>query len=192
MKLPEGLPTVGGSTESFWLTDLHELDDFRSTEQVPEKSDIVVIGAGYAGVATAYHLLESGSKASITLVEARGACSGATGRNGGHLRPDLYGHIPTYIDRFGVKDGAAIAEFEAAHITAFKNVIAKEGIDCDFTITRTTDVWCNQDAADRAKAVYDRMTAYGLKHMDDVHFTMGRDAEGVSVQNRSCARVACS
>ena len=181
MQLPQGLPTVGGGTESFWHTNLHELDDYRSTEQVPEQSDIVIIGAGYAGVATAYHFLEAGSKASITLLEARGACSGATGRNGGHLRPDLYGHIPTHIDRHGLQKGAEIAEFEAAHITAIKNVVAKEKIDCDFVITRTTDVWCNEDAATKAKANYDKMVAYGLKYMDDVDFYIGKDAEGVSI-----------
>ncbi|KAI4764409.1 FAD dependent oxidoreductase superfamily [Aureobasidium sp. EXF-3400] len=180
MQLPQGLPTVGGGTESFWRTNLHELDDYRSTVSVPEQSDIVIIGAGYAGVATAYHLLEAGSKASITLLEARGACSGATGRNGGHLRPDLYGHIPTHIDRQGLEAGAEIAEFEASHITAIKKVVVKEKIDCDFVVTRTTDVWCNQDAAERAKASYDKMVAYGLKHMDDVDFYIGKDAEGIS------------
>lgn len=181
MHQAQGLPTVGGGTESFWRADLHELDGHRSTEQLPDQSDIVIIGAGYAGVATAYHLLEAGSKASITLVEARGGCSGATGRNGGHLRPDLYGHIPTHIDRHGLKAGVEIAEFEAAHVTAIKNVVAKENIDCDLVITRSTDVWCNQDAAEKAKATYDKMVAYGLKHMDDVHFVMGKDAEGVSI-----------
>jgi glycine/D-amino acid oxidase-like deaminating enzyme len=181
MQLPPGLPTVGGGTESFWRTNLHELDGYRSTEALPEQSDIVIIGAGYAGVATAYHLLEAGSKASITLLEARGACSGATGRNGGHLRPDLYGHIPTHIDRQGLEAGAEIAEFEASHVTAIKKVVVKEKIDCDFVVTRTTDVWCNQGAAERAKASYDKMVAYGLKHMDDVDFYIGKDAEGVSI-----------
>lgn len=79
--MPAGMP-VPNSTDPFWRSELHELDDLRSTEELPKTSDIVIIGAGYAGVATAYHLLEAGSKASITLLEARGACSGATGRNG--------------------------------------------------------------------------------------------------------------
>lgn len=179
MKLPEGLPVPVMAEGSFWRIELHELDNIRTTEFLPEQSDIVIIGAGYSGVATAYHLLEAGCKASITLLEARGACSGATGRNGGHLRPDLYGHIPTYIDRFGVEVGAEIAEFEVAHMKAIKDLIAREKIDCEFTLTRTTDVWCNQDAADKAKAVYDKMVAFGLKHMDDVHFVTGPQAEGV-------------
>jgi len=82
--LPEGLPRpdLPSKTDSFWHSQLHDLDGFRSTADLPTVSDIVIIGSGYAGVATAYHLLEAGSTASITLLEARGVCSGATGRNG--------------------------------------------------------------------------------------------------------------
>lgn len=70
-------------TKSFWRTDLHELDDYRSTEHLPEECDIIIIGAGYAGVTTAYHLLKDNPHPpSIVLLEARQACSGATGRNG--------------------------------------------------------------------------------------------------------------
>ncbi|GAB7348190.1 hypothetical protein MBLNU459_g6194t1 [Dothideomycetes sp. NU459] len=180
---------VPNSLDAFWRSNLDALDDLKSTPQLPESSDIVIIGAGYAGVATAYHLLEAGSTASITILEARGACSGATGRNGGHLRPDLYGHIPTYIKRFGVETAAELAEFEIAHVQAIKAVVAKEKIDCDFTLTRSTDVWANQDAADKAHAVYEQMVAHGLKYMEDVDFTMGPAAEGVSgVKNaKACA-----
>lgn len=95
------------------------------------------------------------------------------------MRPDLYGHIPTYIERHGVEAAAELAEFEIAHVSAVKKIVEKENIDCDFTVTRTTDVWCNQDAAEKAKAMYDKMVAHGLKYMDDVDFTMGKDAPGV-------------
>lgn len=141
--------------ECFWQNNVHELSDHRSTEHLPEHSDIVIIGAGYAGVSTAYHLVKNESNAdkSITILEARGACSGATGRNGGHLRPDLYGHIPTYMDRAGAQAGAEIAEFEIAHLQALKKLIEEENIDCDFTMARTIDVWCNEEAAKNAKAV---------------------------------------
>ncbi|KAH9908950.1 FAD dependent oxidoreductase superfamily [Xylariomycetidae sp. FL2044] len=188
MATPEGLP-VPGATPSFWRNTIHELDDLRSTDSLPESSDVVIIGAGYAGVATAYHLLEAGFTSSITILEARGACSGATGRNGGHLRPDLYGHIPTFIDRAGVEAAAEIAEFEIKHLQAIKDVVKKEGLDCDFTLTRTTDVWCNNDAGRQVKAIYDDLVSRGLKYMEDVHFVEGSRAEGVSgVTNaKACA-----
>jgi hypothetical protein len=111
-------------------------------------------------------------------------------RVGGHLRPDLYGHIPTYIDRHGLEAGADLARFEIAHVQAIKELIAKENIDCDFTLTRTVDVWTNQAAADKAKAVYDMMVAHGLDYMKDVQFTLGKNAEGVrNLDNRVYLRL---
>jgi len=71
------------STLPFWRTELHELDSHRSTQELPTACDILIIGGGYAGIATAYHLLDGeGTNKSIALLEAREACSGATARNG--------------------------------------------------------------------------------------------------------------
>lgn len=83
------------STLPFWRTELHELDDHRSTEELPTSCDILIIGGGYAGIAAAYHLLcgdeaNSGSpRPSIVLAEARQSCSGATARNGNYKSPLL-------------------------------------------------------------------------------------------------------
>lgn len=172
---------VPNPTLPFWQKDVHKLDDHRSTEQLPDHSDIVIIGAGYAGVSVAYHIIsqEGCVDHSITILEARGACSGATGRNGGHLRPDLYGHIPTFVDRAGAEAGLEIAEFEIAHVNAIKKVIEKEKIDCDFTLTRTIDVWCNEESATQANQIYNQMVARNFEYMDDVIFYTGKAAEGV-------------
>lgn len=166
-------PVQNGLT-SFWLTQPHELNDHRTTPSIPEQSDILIIGAGYAGAATAYHLLKGGIGAgnlNVTILEARGACSGATGRNGGHLRPDLYGHIPKYIARAGVRAGAEVAEFEIQNMWAIKKAIEDEKIDCEFTMARSVDVWCQEKAAKEAKAAYDMLVALGLDYMKDVFFT---------------------
>lgn len=79
-------PVDGGMT-SYWRSQPDVLDNHRSTETLPETSDIVIIGAGYTGAATAYHCLDQSQsigkeKPSIVILEARQACSGATGRNG--------------------------------------------------------------------------------------------------------------
>ncbi|GAQ45778.1 hypothetical protein AtubIFM56815_005932 [Aspergillus tubingensis] len=167
--------------ECFWQNEPHQLHDHRSTEQLPDHADIVIIGAGYAGASTAYHLLrDHGEKVkSITILEARGACSGATGRNGGHLRPDFYGHIPTYVDRAGVRAGAEIAEFEIANLHALKKVVEDEKIDCDFTLARSIDVWCNEEAAQKAKGTYELMKSLDLEYMNDVVFYTGKNVEGI-------------
>lgn len=69
---------------SFWRTQPHILDDHRSTPDLPCDTDIVVIGSGYAGVSTVHHILKEtkGQTPRIVILEARQACSGATGRNG--------------------------------------------------------------------------------------------------------------
>lgn len=186
---PSCLPTVTPG-ECFWQTHRDELIDHRSTEDLPTHSDIVIIGAGYAGVSAAYHLTKDGDQSkSITILEARGACSGATGRNGGHCRPDFYGHIPKYMDRAGDHAGAEIAEFEIANLRALKRVIEQENIDCDFALARSVDVWCNEESAKSAKAVYDRVVAAGFEYMDDAVFYTGEQVEGVSYPATVSARL---
>jgi len=175
------LPT--NPTTPFWQTELHELHDHRSTEHLPEHSDIVIIGAGYAGVSVAYHLAQDPAAAdkSITILEARGACSGATGRNGGHLRPDLYSFTGKYCDEAGTEAGVEVGEFEISHIRTIKQLVEREKIDCDFTLTRSYDVWCNAAAAKTAQANYEKMKARQVEYMDDVAFYTGKTAEGVRV-----------
>lgn len=82
---PPGFP-VDNPITSYWLKDSHPLASYRSSDTVPEQCDIAIIGTGMAGVATAYHILSDPNlgekKPTVVLLEARQACSGATGRNG--------------------------------------------------------------------------------------------------------------
>lgn len=74
---------VANGTLSFWQTDPDRLANYRSTELLPEESDVLIIGSGISGTSVAYHLLKDNpNPPSITILEARQACSGATGRNG--------------------------------------------------------------------------------------------------------------
>jgi lysine/ornithine N-monooxygenase len=92
LQMGSGEPTIERvfpskeSTLPFWRTELHELDTYRSTPDLPHSCDILIIGGGYAGITSAYHLLNGlegkDRKLNIVLVEARQACSGATARNG--------------------------------------------------------------------------------------------------------------
>jgi NADH dehydrogenase FAD-containing subunit len=77
---------VKNATTPYWRSQLHTIDQHRSTEELPTECDVAIIGSGMAGVSIAHHVtkhLKEGEAApSIVLLEARQVCSGATGRNG--------------------------------------------------------------------------------------------------------------
>ncbi|OJI99056.1 hypothetical protein ASPVEDRAFT_25895 [Aspergillus versicolor CBS 583.65] len=182
--LPPFLP-VENPTVPFWRTELHHLDQLRTTSELSNKSDIVIIGAGYTGISLAYHLYKQLSHSdqphpAITVLEARQICSGATGRNGGHLRPDLYWNIPKYIERYGIEAGAEVANFEIAHIRAIKDLIAEENIDCELNLTRCLNVYLNEADGEKARQTYEALVAQGLEYTSDIHYTSQKFAETIS------------
>jgi sarcosine oxidase subunit beta len=63
--------------ESAWAHD----DVYDALGPLPGSSEVVVIGGGVAGTSAAYQLARRGKQ--VTLVEMRGICSGASGRNAG-------------------------------------------------------------------------------------------------------------
>jgi hypothetical protein len=83
------LPTPT-STSSFWHTEPSKiLLGHRSTDHLPTKADVVVIGSGIAGAFAAHYLAnaEHGKDVDVVMLEAREACWGATGR---------VSHLPSY------------------------------------------------------------------------------------------------
>ncbi|KAH7159430.1 hypothetical protein B0J13DRAFT_592120 [Dactylonectria estremocensis] len=131
---------------SFWRSQTGELDEHRSTPELPNRSDVVIVGAGYSGAALATHLLaKRGDRIpSILVLEARQLCSGATGRNDGHLKPDSYYSIARLAKEYGLEAAAEVANFEAANfeaanVDAVADFIRDQDIDCDFVLTRAID-----------------------------------------------------
>lgn len=87
-----GLP-VEDPCLSFWLqgTRSSPLLGHRTTDSLPDTAEVAIIGSGLSGTATAYYLFDGPNPPkSVVMLEAREACDGATGRNGGHCRPDVF------------------------------------------------------------------------------------------------------
>ncbi|KAK8258251.1 FAD dependent oxidoreductase-domain-containing protein [Phyllosticta capitalensis] len=172
---------VPNPTTPFWRTELHELDSHRSTAEIPAETDVLIIGAGFSGAAMAYHLLdENPSPPSICILEAREACSGATGRNGGHLKPDVYFQVPKYTALFGAEAANEVAAFESSQVYAVKELVEKEKIDCDFTLTRAVDVCLDAEHAAKCKAEFEQLVAAKRPSVRDVFFAEGAKAEAIS------------
>jgi len=75
------------STKSYWHRDpCAELLGHRTTEALPTRADVVVVGSGITGAFAARFLKENLAKDGLVLMlEAREACWGATGRVSGFL-----------------------------------------------------------------------------------------------------------
>lgn len=175
---------VANATKSFWRSDPQALDNHRTTEQLPAKADIVIIGAGYAGASITHHLLEKskalGQSVSIVILEAREACSGATGRNGGHLKPDPYNRAAGALKTHGKEAAEEVASFEARQVKEVQKLVERENIDCDFVVTRATDVCMYEGARKDLKQGLDALTEANVSTASEVHYSDARTAQGVS------------
>ena len=98
---------------------------------------------------------------------------------GGHLRPEVYFNMPTYIEKYGYEAAAEISKFEVTHLQVIRDLVNSDQIDCDLTLTRTFDVFLDDHYAKKSKEAYDRMLRSGITSIKDAHYTPEKQAEQV-------------
>ncbi|CAM6114781.1 unnamed protein product [Calypogeia fissa] len=111
------------STASFWHSQPSVgLIGHRTTEHLPQTADVVIIGSGITGAFAAHYLAdeEGGKGLNVVMLEAREACWGATGRNGGHCQPKLSSNPPR------------IGRFELDNFHSIRALITEHHIDCEW------------------------------------------------------------
>jgi glycine/D-amino acid oxidase-like deaminating enzyme len=139
-KLPVGLPSPN-PTKSYWQTPTLPIANHRSTVNLPSSSRYVIVGSGITGASIAHKLLLEEPAASITLLEARQASSGATGRNGGHCRAGRYLSFKNYLEQFGEEDALRMEKLEEDNVKNLGEFIKKHRIECDLRDVETLDVF---------------------------------------------------
>lgn len=140
-----GLP-VPNSTHSYWHKEpSQKLFGYRSTDELPASADTIIIGTGMTGSFAARFLKESAPSSSLVMLEAREACWGATGRNGGHCQPFLYG---TSVE---------VAKFELETYFFLRDLVAAEGIDCGWRGVNGVHAVLTQELFDAAAAAVPRL-----------------------------------
>ncbi len=141
-------------------------------------ADIVIIGAGYAGLSTALHLAELGYKPLV--LEARNIGFGGSGRNGGQLVPGLKHDPDDILQKFGEESGQKLIDFAAHTVSTVFDLIDRYKM----TVPTARHGWIqpahNQSGAQLAEKRAQQWQKQGadvdvLSH-SELHALLGTDA----------------
>src|SRR5688572_1476499 len=122
------MPDHSGQTTSIWMAT-QRLPDFAPLSQHLH-ADVCIVGAGMAGLTTAYLLTREGKR--VIVLDDGPIVSGETERTTAHLVTAL--DDPFFeLERLHGEQGARLAaESHAAAIDKIENLVATEKIDCHF------------------------------------------------------------
>ncbi len=119
-------PPVGSTTVWEGNGDVAAYPQLKSDVQ----ADVCVVGAGIAGLSTAYLLTQSGK--TVVVIEDGAIASGETGRTTAHLSNalgDRYFDLERLHGEEGIRSAAAS---HSAAIDQIESIVAQEQIDCEF------------------------------------------------------------
>lgn len=116
-----------GKSQSLWMETL--LPSFPSIEK-DLKADVCIVGAGIAGLSSAYTLAKQGK--SVVVVDMGPVSGGQTARTTAHLTWALDERYYKLITLFGEENAKIAAMSHSAAIDTIEKIIQEENILCDF------------------------------------------------------------
>ncbi|KAL6812591.1 FAD dependent oxidoreductase [Trichoderma sp. SZMC 28015] len=142
---PSGLP-VDNPNKSYWLSEPSEvLLGHHTTNDLPQTTDVLIVGSGITGAFAAHFLKEKAPNLNVVMLEAREACWGATGRNGGHCQPGYYVSPPH------------IAAFEHRTYCYLKEFVESHSIPCDWRTTTGVHGFYSPELFTSAKKIIEKI-----------------------------------
>ena len=118
----------GGETVSIWQGTF-KVPDFEPLKS-SETADCCIVGAGIAGLSTAYLLTKAGKR--VIVVDDGPIGGGETGRTTAHLTAAMDDRIYVLEKLYGVEKTRQIVESHTAAIHRIELIVKQEEIDCDF------------------------------------------------------------
>ncbi|RPB03410.1 nucleotide-binding domain-containing protein [Choiromyces venosus 120613-1] len=147
---------VSNPTSSFWLSDPPPVFTHQSPT-LPPSADVVIIGSGITGTAAARTLLSNSPDLRVAMLDARETCSGATGRNGGHIKPNPWELFPGLTKTLGRDKARKVTEFRMGILDKMIGIAEAEGVaeDCQIRRVEAVDVHLDAESWVAAKACLD-------------------------------------
>jgi len=145
------------------------------------QADVVVVGAGYAGLSAAIELALRGQR--VVVLEADRVCAGASGRNGGQAIVGIASGQDVPEAQLGRADARRVWDMSLEAIGLIDERIAQFGIACD----RTRGYLYVADSPRKARSMQADLVAaerdYGLR----TDFVQGADVSRYIGSSRYCA-----
>ncbi|THH16847.1 hypothetical protein EW146_g3855 [Bondarzewia mesenterica] len=128
---------VSNPTHSFWTDsspDANPLASEGSRGPMTTDADICIIGSGLTGVSAAYHLSKAVQMKpnlgplKTVIFEARDFCSGATGRNGGHLVSNTFFEFEANKAAWGLDDAIKSVALEDYTVSEIVGLLQSQNL----------------------------------------------------------------
>ncbi|MBC3435728.1 FAD-binding oxidoreductase [Pseudomonas sp. BW16M2] len=129
-KLIDRHPTT---SEGFRLLGswVEQPDDLQPPLEGDVSADVIVIGAGFAGLSTALELRALG--ANVVVLEREFAGFGASGRNAGYLAGSMGVEFELFHKRLGLEQARKVVAFYDEGVAYVERRLGELAIDCDYT-----------------------------------------------------------
>ncbi len=132
---------------SYWHDSLEPGDALEPRAALPgdRQADVAIVGAGFAGLWTAYYLLRAKPSLRVIVIDAETAGFGASGRNGGWCVPETGAPLDVLDQEGGAGTGAEMMREMYRAVDEIGAVAHREGIDCGYA--KGGALWFASDAA---------------------------------------------
>jgi glycine/D-amino acid oxidase-like deaminating enzyme len=147
---------------SFWLENSGDDLTPRPALDGSITVDVAILGAGFTGLWTAYHLLQRDPSLQVAVVEAEIAGFGASGRNGGWCFSGFPVPPLDLLRRYGYDAARAVSQAMFDSVDDVGAVCAREGIDAHFAKGGELEIARADYDLPHLQSMYDAYRAIGF------------------------------
>ncbi len=141
---------------SVWLADKAAYERAPALSST-RSADVVIIGGGFTGLATAYHLSKRFPEKGIVVIDAREIGNGASGRNGGQMLNWVHGFDPR-----SPEEAKRIYDATRGGIESVLAIVAEHGLRVPFRREGHLDVVTSARAADESEKALEEIEGSGV------------------------------
>ena len=115
--------------------------------------DILIVGAGMAGMTCAHNLINKGLK--VVVIEKEFVGGGASGRSSSFITPDSELEFADLVNKYEVEDAKKIWGFGVSGVEEVRNTIKKYNLNCDYQVQDSLFIANKQSGFKQVKDEYD-------------------------------------